>query len=214
MAEKKNPFESAKSASSKKSAGSEAAEKESVEELKARIAAKRAARAAEAAVEASDESDVDEELEAEKSTEPEEGEDAEEAAVEENEAAEAEAGPVKAAPKKATRRTAKQVEEEYAAKVAELEAELAKAKGRQGAAEEVELGVTLDTALSVGEHGGAVRIVGDGRTLMNDDWRCTVDGLRVILGRASSQSTQNFVLPRSLMPSLGELLAHISEIAE
>ena len=133
--------------------------------------------------------------------------------VEEVEAA-AEA-PVKAAPK-STRRTAKQVEEEYQAKQAELEAQIAKLTARiEGGEVEGGVEVVRDRVVLEDGVGGDLRVVGASRTLVNDDWRATVtDGIKLVVGRSSAQATNSFVIPVSLAKSLGELLAEIDEIAE
>ena len=234
MAEKANPFAKlgkteapASRAKSKAAAASEeaASEEEVVEAAKKSVAAKRATRTVKAAPEPeeieeeeSDNADS-EEVEAEKAVEPEddeagdsgddEGDDAEEG----DEAAVSE--PVKAAPK-STRRTAKQVEEEYQAKQAELEAQIAKLTARiesgdvEGGVEVVRDRVVLEDGV-----GGDLRVVGASRTLVNDDWRATVtDGIKLVVGRSSAQATNSFVIPVSLAKSLGELLAEIDEIAE
>ena len=236
MAEKANPFAKlgkteapASRAKSKAAAASEeaASEEEVVEAAKERVAAKRAARSVKAKAapepeeieeEESDSADS-EEVEAEKAVEPEDaeagdsGDDEDDHAEEGDEAAVSE--PVKAAPK-STRRTAKQVEEEYQAKQAELEAQIAKLTARieggdvGGGVEVVRDRVVLEDGV-----GGDLRVVGASRTLVNDDWRATVtDGIKLVVGRSSAQATNSFVIPVSLAKSLGELLAEIDEIAE
>lgn len=236
MAEKANPFAKlgkteapASRAKSKAAAASEeaASEEEVVEAAKERVAAKRAARSVKAKAapepeeieeEESDSADS-EEVEAEKAVEPEDaeagdsGDDEDDHAEEGDEAAVSE--PVKAAPK-STRRTAKQVEEEYQAKQAELEAQIAKLTARiesgdvEGGVEVVRDRVVLEDGV-----GGDLRVVGASRTLVNDDWRATVtDGIKLVVGRSSAQATNSFVIPVSLAKSLGELLAEIDEIAE
>ena len=236
MAEKANPFAKlgkteapASRAKSKAAVASEeaASEEEVVEAAKERVAAKRATRSVKAKAapepeeieeEESDSADS-EEVEAEKAVEPEDaeagdsGDDEDDHAEEGDEAAVSE--PVKAAPK-STRRTAKQVEEEYQAKQAELEAQIAKLTARieggevGGGVEVVRDRVVLEDGV-----GGDLRVVGASRTLVNDDWRATVtDGIKLVVGRSSAQATNSFVIPVSLAKSLGELLAEIDEIAE
>lgn len=236
MAEKANPFAKlgkteapASRAKSKAAAASEeaASEEEVVEAAKERVAAKRATRSVKAKAapepeeieeEESDNADS-EEVEAEKAVEPEDaeagdsGDDEDDHAEEGDEAAVSE--PVKVAPK-STRRTAKQVEEEYQAKQAELEAQIAKLTARieggevGGGVEVVRDRVVLEDGV-----GGDLRVVGASRTLVNDDWRATVtDGIKLVVGRSSAQATNSFVIPVSLAKSLGELLAEIDEIAE
>ena len=235
MAEKANPFAKlgkteapASRAKSKAAAASEeVSEEEVVAAAKERVAAKRATRSVKAKAapepeeieeEESDSADS-EEVEAEKAAEPEDaeagdsGDDEDDHAEEGDEAAVSE--PVKAAPK-STRRTAKQVEEEYQAKQAELEAQIAKLTARiesgdvEGGVEVVRDRVVLEDGV-----GGDLRVVGASRTLVNDDWRATVtDGIKLVVGRSSAQATNSFVIPVSLAKSLGELLAEIDEIAE
>lgn len=134
------------------------------------------------------------------------------------EAVEAEAAPEKAekpAAPKSTRRTAKQVEEEAAAREAALQEQIDALKSAlEKKADVADIGVVQDRVVLEGGVGGDVRVVGNGRTLANDDWRATVDGLRLLLGRASSQSTQQFQLPVTLVPSLAELLSNLAEIQE
>ena len=115
-----------------------------------------------------------------------------------------------ASEKPRTRRTAKQVEEEAAAREAALQAQIdALKQAIEGKADAAEISVKADEVLLEGGAGGDVRLVADGRTVVNDDWRATVDGLRLILGRSSMQSTQQFILPLSLIPSLAELLGEV-----
>ena len=237
MAEKANPFAKlgkteapasrAKAAASEDVDSAAETEEEVVEAAKERVAAKRATRSVKAKAapepeeieeEESDSADS-EEVEAEKAAEPEDaeagdsGDDEDDHAEEGDEAAVSE--PVKAAPK-STRRTAKQVEEEYQAKQAELEAQIAKLTARiesgevGGGVEVVRDRVVLEDGV-----GGDLRVVGASRTLVNDDWRATVtDGIKLVVGRSSAQATNSFVIPVSLAKSLGELLAEIDEIAE
>lgn len=233
MAEKVNPFaklgKTEAPASRAKAAASEeaASEEEVVAAAKERVAAKRATRSVKAKAapepeeieeEESDNADS-EEVEAEKAAEPEvdeagdSGDDEDDHAEEGDEAAVSE--PVKAAPK-STRRTAKQVEEEYQAKQAELEAQIAKLTARiEGGEVEGGVEVVRDRVVLEDGVGGDLRVVGASRTLVNDDWRATVtDGIKLVVGRSSAQATNSFVIPVSLAKSLGELLAEIDEIAE
>ena len=237
MAEKANPFAKlgkteapASRAKSKAAAASEEAASEEevvVAAAKERVAAKRATRSVKAKAapepeeieeEESDNADS-EEVEAEKAVEPEDdeagdsGDDEDDHAEEGDEAAVSE--PVKAAPK-STRRTAKQVEEEYQAKQAELEAQIAKLTARiEGGEVEGGVEVVRDRVVLEDGVGGDLRVVGASRTLVNDDWRATVtDGIKLVVGRSSAQATNSFVIPVSLAKSLGELLAEIDEIAE
>lgn len=220
MAEKANPFaklgKTEAPASRAKSKAAAASEEVSEEEVVA--AAKAAPEPEEIEEEESDSADS-EEVEAEEAAEPEDaeagdsGDDEDDHAEEGDEAAVSE--PVKAAPK-STRRTAKQVEEEYQAKQAELEAQIAKLTARiesgdvEGGVEVVRDRVVLEDGV-----GGDLRVVGASRTLVNDDWRATVtDGIKLVVGRSSAQATNSFVIPVSLAKSLGELLAEIDEIAE
>ena len=241
MAEKANPFaklgkteapasrakSKAAAAASEEVSEEAASEEEVVAAAKERVAAKRATRSVKAAAasepEEIEEEEIDsadsEEVEAEKAVEPEDaeagdsGDDEDDDAEEGDEAAVSE--PVKAAPK-STRRTAKQVEEEYQAKQAELEAQIAKLTARiesgdvEGGVEVVKDRVVLEDGV-----GGDLRVVGASRTLVNDDWRATVtDGIKLVVGRSSAQATNSFVIPVSLAKSLGELLAEIDEISE
>ncbi len=239
MAEKANPFAKlgkteapasrakSKAAAASEEVSEEAASEEEVVAAKERVAAKRATRSVKAKaapepeeVEEEEDDNADsEEVEAEKAVEPEDaeagdsGDDEDDHAEEGDEAAVSE--PVKAAPK-STRRTAKQVEEEYQAKQAELEAQIAKLTARiesgdvEGGVEVVRDRVVLEDGV-----GGDLRVVGASRTLVNDDWRATVtDGIKLVVGRSSAQATNSFVIPVSLAKSLGELLAEIDEIAE
>ena len=213
MAEKANPFAKlgkteapASRAKSKAAAASEevseeaASEEEVVAAAKERVAAKRATRSVKAKA-APEPEEVEEEED--DSADSEEGD---EAAVSE---------PVKDAPK-STRRTAKQVEEEYQAKQAELEAQIAKLTARiEGGDVEGGVEVVRDRVVLEDGIGGDLRVVGASRTLVNDDWRATVtDGIKLVVGRSSAQATNSFVIPVSLAKSLGELLAEIDEIAE
>lgn len=239
MAEKANPFAKlgkteapasrakarAAAAASEEVSEEAASEEEVVAAAKERVAARRATRSvkAKAAPEVEEIEEIDsadvEEVEAEKAVEPEvdeagdSGDDEDDHAEEADEAAVSE--PVKAAPK-STRRTAKQVEEEYRARQAELEAQIAKLIARieggdvGGGVEVVKDRVVLENGV-----GGDLRVVGASRTLVNDDWRATVtDGIKLVVGRSSAQATNSFVIPVSLAKSLGELLSEIDEITE
>lgn len=237
MAEKANPFAKlgktevpasrakAKAAASEEVAEEAASEEEVVAAAKERVAAKRATRSVKAKaapeveeIEEEDSADV-EEVEAEKAVEPEvdeagdSGDDEDDHAEEADEAAVSE--PVKAAPK-STRRTAKQVEEEYRAKQAELEAQIAKLTARiEGGDVGGGVEVVKDRVVLEDGEGGDLRVVGASRTLVNDDWRATVtDGIKLVVGRSSAQATNSFVIPVSLAKSLGELLSEIDEITE
>lgn len=114
-----------------------------------------------------------------------------------------------------TRRTAAQVEAEAAEREARLQEQIDMLSQKlDSKADTVDISVVKDRVVLEDGKGGNVRVVGNGRTLANDDWRATVDGLRLLLGRSSTQSTQQFQLPISLIPSLAELLSNISEITE
>lgn len=237
MAEKANPFAKlgkteapasrAKAAAVSEEVSEEAAsEEEVVAAAKQRVAAKRATRSVKAKAapeveeieEEEDSADV-EEVEAEKAVEPEvdeaggSGDDEDDHAEEGDEAAVSE--PVKAASKQ-TRRMAKQVEEEYRAKQAELEAQIAKLTARiEGGDVGGGVEVVKDRVVLEDGEGGDLRVVGASRTLVNDDWRATVtDGIKLVVGRSSAQATNSFVIPVSLAKSLGELLSEIDEITE
>lgn len=244
MTTKPNPFEKLAKPAAKKVTAASVAEDETVPaapvedtvvaESKARLAAKKAAAAQEEVAEDApekpaapkrtrtvkpkpepvvEEEEVDEEEEdstplALADIDPEDDEDDEEDETEAKEAP---------APKKATRRTAKQVEEEAAAKQAELEAQIEALRvALEGKADMavLDIGIVKDRVVLEGGEGGDVRVVGAGKTLVNDDWRCTADGLRLILGRSSMQSTQQFHIPLSLVSSLAELLSNVTEIQD
>lgn len=226
MTTKPNPFEKLAKPAAKKVTAASVAEDETipaapvedtvVAESKARLAAKKAAAAQEEVAE-----DAPEKPAAPKRTrtvkpapEPEEVEEEEVDEEEDDEEDETEEAP---APKKATRRTAKQVEEEAAAKQAELEAQIEALRvALEGKADMavLDIGIVKDRVVLEGGEGGDVRVVGAGKTLVNDDWRCTADGLRLILGRSSMQSTQQFHIPLSLVSSLAELLSNVTEIQD
>ena len=232
MTTKPNPFEKLAKPAAKKVTAASVAEDETVPaapvedtvvaESKARLAAKKAAAAQEEVAE-----DAPEKPAAPKRTrtvkpapEPEEVEE-EEVDEEEDDTplalADIDTEGKAEAPKKATRRTAKQVEEEAAAKQAELEAQIEALRvALEGKADMavLDIGIVKDRVVLEGGEGGDVRVVGAGKTLVNDDWRCTADGLRLILGRSSMQSTQQFHIPLSLVPSLAELLSNVTEIQD
>lgn len=116
---------------------------------------------------------------------------------------------------KRTRRTAAQVEAEAAEREAALQAQLDELrKAIAGKADAADIEVLQDRVVLEEGQGGDLRVVGNGKTLANNDWRATIDGLRLILGRASSQATSTIQLPVSLVPSLAELLSNIDEITE
>lgn len=224
-AKKANPFQKLKE--EKVAAASDAApetEEQVVAEAKERVAAKRAVRAKKAEPEEAPEADIEETEEPEIDEEEtgdadsEEGEpDAEDEddtpAVLADGAGEAPEPQVKKAPAK--RRTAKQVEEEAAEREAKLQEQIDELKrSLEGKADSLDIGVVQDRIVLEGGVGGDVRVAGNGKSLANDDWRATVDGLALMLGRSSTQSTQQFKLPLVLIPSLVELLGELSEITE
>ncbi len=197
--------------------GTDEESEDEVAAAKARLAAKRAARA-EAAPEPEEESDAD----SEEDDEADEAEvddtpaaladDSESDAEVEDEEPEAEPAPQV---KRSTRRTAAQVEREAAEREARLQEQIDALKAQvDGKADASEITVLQDRVVLEDGVGGDVRVVGNGRSLVNDDWRCTVDGLALLLGRSSSQATQQFKLPLSLVPSLAELLSNVDEITE
>jgi hypothetical protein len=105
---------------------------------------------------------------------------------------------------------------------AEVEAENVSLQGQidkltaaiEGKADVGDIMVVRDRVVQQGGVGGDVRVIGEGGTLINDDWRLTKDGLKVLLGRADVQARQNFQIPLSLADSLAEVLNHLSEIKE
>lgn len=116
---------------------------------------------------------------------------------------------------KATRRSAKQVEEEAAKREAKLQKQIDELKAAlEKKADTADIAVVKDRVILEDGAGGNLRVTNGGRSLVNDDWRATVDGLRLILGRSSTQSTQQFQIPVSLVGSLAELLSNVSEIQE
>lgn len=115
------------------------------------------------------------------------------------------------------RRTAAVVEAEAAEREAALQRQIDEMKAAlAGKADAADVPVTVvrDRIVLEGGQGGDVRVVGDGRTLVNDSWRATADGLRLLVGRSSAQSTQTFQFPISLVPALAELLSNIEEITD
>ena len=196
-------------------AGADEETEDEVAAAKARLAAKRAARE-EAEPEESDadseEDDEPEEVDNTPAALADDSEsDAEDAEVEDEEPE------VEPAPqvKRSTRRTAAQVEREAAEREARLQEQIDALKAQvDGKADASEITVLQDRVVLEDGVGGDVRVVGNGRSLVNDDWRCTVDGLALLLGRSSSQATQQFKLPLSLVASLAELLSNVDEITE
>lgn len=123
--------------------------------------------------------------------------------------------PEEAPAPKITRRTAKQVELEAEEREAKLQRQIDELSAKlSGKADSAEITVLQDRVVLEDGVGGDVRVVGGGKTLVNNDWRCTIDGLRLILGRASNQSTQQFQIPATLVSSLAELLANVTEIQD
>lgn len=232
-AKKANPFEKLAKEKAAASTAAPETEEQVVAEAKERVAAKRAVRAKsakKAEPEEAPEADIEETEELEP-TEPEtdeeetgdadseegetdaEDEDDDIPAVLADGAGEAPEPQVKKAPAK--RRTAKQVEEEAAEREAKLQEQIDELKrSLEGKADSLDIGVVQDRIVLEGGVGGDVRVVGNGKSLANDDWRATVDGLALLLGRSSTQATQQFKLPLVLIPSLVELLGELSEITE
>ena len=138
---------------------------------------------------------------------------AEEAPVEQ--ATEAEA-PVEQAPEekaaakpKEKKLTAAQERDELRSEVAQLKEALSKltpeAVVRTG-------GGVGDEVVATGGAGGQIRLAGEGRTLISDDWRITHDGLSFRIGRTGMDVSNSFQIPVSLVPSLSEILAEIPQI--
>ena len=138
---------------------------------------------------------------------------AEEAPVEQ--ATEAEA-PVEQAPEekaaakpKEKKLTAAQERDELRSEVAQLREALSKltpeAVVRTG-------GGVGDEVVATGGAGGQIRLAGEGRTLISDDWRITHDGLSFRIGRTGMDVSNSFQIPVSLVPSLSEILAEIPQI--
>lgn len=206
-------------------AKSDAAAKKRLADKKAKAAEAAALAAAEAEAEEVDEEELEDEgtpaVLAEDAAEDEAEEQADAETEEEDSGDEddtdnaaAPEAPAKAAPK---RRTAAVVEAEAAAREEALQAQIDEMKAQlAGKANLTDIAVTVvrDRVVLEDGVGGDVRVVGDGRTLVNDDWRATADGLRLLVGRSSAQSTQTFQFPLSLVPALAELLSNISEITE
>ena len=235
-AKKTNPFEKlgtkgpVKSKASAATAGKDEAaeevdedetdEEEVVSAAKARLAKRRAAAKA-AEPEDGEEDAADDEIVTEAGAEEETPKTAEDVADEVNvteqraKQAGAAAESAEEDKPKRTRRTAAQVEAEAAEREAALQAQLDELrKAIAGKADAADIEVLQDRVVLEGGQGGDLRVVGNGKTLANDDWRATIDGLRLILGRASSQATSTIQLPVSLVPSLAELLSNIDEITE
>lgn len=196
--------------------GTDEETEDEVAAAKARLAAKRAARE-EAAPETEEEesdadSEEDDEAEVDDDTPAALADDSEPDAEDADEEPEVEPAPKV---KRSTRRTAAQVEREAAEREARLQEQIDALKAQvDGKADASEITVLQDRVVFEDGVGGDVRVVGNGRSLVNDDWRCTVDGLALLLGRSSSQATQQFKLPLSLVPSLAELLSNVDEITE
>lgn len=120
------------------------------------------------------------------------------------------------APKTTARRTAKQVEEEAARKEKAMQEQIdALKKALEGKADVSDISVVADRVVLEDGIGGDVRVIGGGKSLVNNDWRATaVDSLRLMVGRANTQSTQQLALPITLVASLAELLSNVDEITE
>lgn len=138
---------------------------------------------------------------------------AEQAPVEkapEAETPEAEAPVEKVAAKpKEKKLTAAQERDELRSEVAQLKEALSKltpeAVVRTG-------GGVGDEVVATGGAGGQIRLAGEGRTLISDDWRITHDGLSFRVGRTGMDVSNSFQIPVSLVPSLSEILAEIPQI--
>ena len=203
--------------------GADEETEDEVAAAKARLAAKRAARAKAAPepepeeIEEEDgdaDSEEDDEAEVDDDTPAALADDSEPDAEVEDEEPETETEPAPQV-KRSPRRTAAQVEREAAEREARLQEQIDALKAQvDGKADASEITVLQDRVVLEDGVGGDVRVVGNGRSLVNDDWRCTVDGLALLLGRSSSQATQQFKLPLSLVPSLAELLSNVDEITE
>lgn len=120
------------------------------------------------------------------------------------------------APKTTARRTAKQVEEEAARRERAMQEQIdALKKALEGKADVSDISVVADRVVLEDGIGGDVRVIGGGKSLVNNDWRATaVDSLRLMVGRANTQSTQQLALPITLVASLAELLSNVDEITE
>lgn len=198
--------------------GADEETEDEVAAAKARLAAKRAARAKAAPEPEPEEEDGDADSEEDDEAEVDDDTPAALADDSEPDAEDADEEPeVEPAPKvkRSTRRTAAQVEREAAEREARLQEQIDALKAQvDGKADASEITVLQDRVVLEDGVGGDVRVVGNGRSLVNDDWRCTVDGLALLLGRSSSQATQQFKLPLSLVASLAELLSNVDEITE
>lgn len=127
--------------------------------------------------------------------------------------------PTPAAPKSTggtrKRRTAKQVEEDAEQERTALQAQIDELKrALSGKQDNLDVVGNSDRVIGESEHGGDVRVIGDGLTIANDDWRATKSGLMLQIGRASAQARATFGVPVSLVKSLRELLSHFDEIEE
>ena len=133
---------------------------------------------------------------------------AEQAPVEQATEAGAPAEKVAAKPKE-KKLTAAQERDELRSEVAQLREALSKltpeAVVRTG-------GGVGDEVVATGGAGGQIRLAGEGRTLISDDWRITHDGLSFRIGRTGMDVSNSFQIPVSLVPSLSEILAEIPQI--
>lgn len=133
---------------------------------------------------------------------------AEQAPVEQAPEAEAPVEKVAAKPKE-KKLTAAQERDELRSEVAQLREALSKltpeAVVRTG-------GGVGDEVVATGGAGGQIRLAGEGRTLISDDWRITHDGLSFRIGRTGMDVSNSFQIPVSLVPSLSEILAEIPQI--
>ena len=114
-----------------------------------------------------------------------------------------------AAKPKEKKLTAAQERDELRSEVAQLREALSKltpeAVVRTG-------GGVGDEVVATGGAGGQIRLAGEGRTLISDDWRITHDGLSFRVGRTGMDVSNSFQIPVSLVPSLSEILAEIPQI--
>ncbi len=114
-----------------------------------------------------------------------------------------------AAKPKEKKLTAAQERDELRSEVAQLREALSKltpeAVVRTG-------GGVGDEVVATGGAGGQIRLAGEGRTLISDDWRITHDGLSFRIGRTGMDVSNSFQIPVSLVPSLSEILAEIPQI--
>lgn len=231
MAEKKNPFEklagegaaskapAAKSTpKGKKPAAKASAPEKDSEEDEAKIIADAKKRVAAKKTEPAPEPEPEPEVEEEETDA--DTEDAEEVETEADDTpavlAEDSESEKPAPVKKSTRRTAAQADAEAKEREEALQAQIDELKAQMGSkADAAEVGIVSDRVVleaDEAEAGGQLRVVGDGRTLVNDDWRATVDGLRVLVGRSSQQASSTLQIPLSLVKSLGVLLGQIDEV--